>query len=49
MKFKFTREKRKHLLTALVLCVILFFVLVPLWWAIMLSFDGKAVTDLPRL
>ena len=48
MKFKFTREKRKHLLTALVLCVILFFVLVPLWWAIMLSFDGKAVTDLPK-
>lgn len=48
MKVKFTRERRRHLFTALVLGCILFVLLVPLWWAVMLSFDANAITNLPE-
>lgn len=44
---KFTREKRRHLVTAVILLVLLGIILIPLWWAISLSFDANAITDLP--
>lgn len=39
--------RRVRLITILVLLVLLAILLVPLWWAITLSFNAKAITDLP--
>ena len=46
-KKKFTKAKQRRLITAIILSVILAVILVPLWWAITLSFDANAITDLP--
>lgn len=37
----------KKVITVIVLALILFCILIPLWWAIMLSFDRKAANALP--
>lgn len=47
MKFKFTHEKKRRLITFAILAILLVILLIPLWWAITLSFDAKATTDLP--
>ena len=46
-KIKFTKEKRRHFITACILVVILIMILIPLWWAVTLSFDATAITELP--
>ncbi len=46
-RFKFNHRRRVHLITILILLVFLFFLLVPLWWAVTLSFDERALTSLP--
>lgn len=40
-------KKRVRLTTAIILLVLLVILLIPLWWAITLSFNAKAITDLP--
>ncbi len=46
-KKKLTKAKRRRLLTAVILAAILAVILIPLWWAITLSFDANAITELP--
>lgn len=46
-KKKLTKAKQCRLITAVILLAILTVILVPLWWAITLSFDANAVTELP--
>ena len=46
-KKRFTREKRRHFITVCILSVILVMILIPLWWAVTLSFDATAITELP--
>lgn len=46
-KRKFTKAKSHRLITVVILLSILTVILVPLWWAITLSFDANAITDLP--
>lgn len=41
------RNARHKVITALILAVILFIILMPLWWALTLSFDADAITKLP--
>lgn len=46
-KKKFTKAKQRRLITAVILTAILVVILIPLWWAITLSFDANAITELP--
>lgn len=46
-QIRFTREKRRHFITSCILAVILVMILIPLWWAVTLSFDATAITELP--
>lgn len=41
------QEKIRRVITIVFLAVILFIVLVPIWWTIVLSFDREATTSLP--
>ncbi len=47
-KKKLSRMQRQNLITALILLVLLALILIPLWWAITLSFDANAITALPE-
>lgn len=40
-------KKRHDIITSLILLVILIVLLMPFWWCLILSFDQKAITDLP--
>lgn len=40
-------KRREKILTSIILAVVLFIILIPLWWALTLSFDGNAITKLP--
>jgi len=47
MHIKFNSETKRKLITSCILLVILAFLLIPLWWAVSLSFNAKAITSLP--
>ncbi len=41
------RNRRSRIFSAVVLGLILWMILMPLWWSVTLSFDGNAITELP--
>lgn len=47
MKHRFTPKNVRKLITVLILGVLLVILLIPLWWAVTLSFNARAITDLP--
>lgn len=47
MKKRINYRNRGKIITSIVLAVLLFILLIPLWWAITLSFDGNSITSLP--